>query len=136
MKRRRCLVLGSGIVAMAAVAGLAFWLTAPKHRIHEESIGLIEAGMSQAEVEAIFGVPPGDYSSNTANAAWIPTSLSNSLKLTFIVPEGEQQTWKGENVSVTVVFNPLVVEKPYVIWVRVVAPSEPFFAKIRRWLGL
>jgi hypothetical protein len=136
MTKRRWTLLGLGTVAMVAVMGLAFWMGAPRHRINKESIGLIEQGMSQAEVEAIFGVPPGDYSSNTPNAsAWIPTTLSNSLKMTFIVPEGEQKTWMGEKVGVTLVFNPLVVEKPYVIFFREFQ-EESVYSKFRRWLGL
>src|SRR5947207_1673873 len=49
---------------VALIAGITFFypLLAPTpHRIDETHFSLVEKGMSRAEIEAIFGVPPGEY---------------------------------------------------------------------------
>jgi hypothetical protein len=58
MKRRlsRCLVIG-----LLAAITLFFPLLASPHRIDEAHRNLIREGMTAAEVESIFGVPPGRY---------------------------------------------------------------------------
>jgi len=66
--RRRKLVLA--LLAAFLMAGGAVWacrqaLAPPSHRINPESFEQIQGGMTPAEVEAIIGVPPGDYSTAT-----------------------------------------------------------------------
>ncbi len=46
-----------GIMASCA----ALLLTLPAHQINEEHFQKLEVGMTRAEVESLFGVPPGDY---------------------------------------------------------------------------
>jgi hypothetical protein len=58
MKRR----LGRGLlVILLAAITLFFPLLAAPHRIDQAHRELIRSGMTLAEVEAIFGVPAGDY---------------------------------------------------------------------------
>jgi hypothetical protein len=58
MKRR----LGRGLLVMfLAAITLFFPLLAAPHRIDQAHRELIRTGMTVAEVEAIFGVPAGDY---------------------------------------------------------------------------
>jgi hypothetical protein len=59
MKRR----IGRACVLIATVAILFFYpfLAPPAHRIDETHLNLIRDGMTEAEVEGIFGVPAGEY---------------------------------------------------------------------------
>jgi hypothetical protein len=58
-KRHRLLF---GIFFVGAIAVLFLWVLWPKDRLNEKGFDLIQKGMTQKEVEAILGVPPGDYS--------------------------------------------------------------------------
>jgi len=49
------------IALLAVVAGFYPLLAPTPHRIDREHFDLIQVGMTKAEVEAIFGVPPGSY---------------------------------------------------------------------------
>jgi hypothetical protein len=136
MKWKPWLFWGLFAVTMACVACFAFWLTTPKHRISKQRIEQIEPGMTLAEVEAIFGVPPGDYSSNAGTAetplGWETVWLCDPTMLTE--PEGERKVWIGEGIAVDVFFNPRVVQKPVVMYIR--GSQESVLARLRRWLGL
>src|SRR5262245_6589953 len=66
-KRRRLLVLGLLATALLVTGWMASVLrqrsAPPPHRINPESFEQIRADMTMAEVEAIVGVPPGNYAS-------------------------------------------------------------------------
>jgi hypothetical protein len=50
------------ILAILVIITLFFPLLAPpRHRIDDAHFRLIKGGMTEAEVEAVFGVPAGDY---------------------------------------------------------------------------
>ena len=49
------------IVILTGLLGLYPLLAPPPHRIDQSHADLIIRGMSREQVEAIFGVPPGDY---------------------------------------------------------------------------
>ena len=53
--------LGSAI-GIAGIGLLVLWAQVPKDPITAHNILKIDKGLTVAEVEAIFGVPPGDYS--------------------------------------------------------------------------
>jgi hypothetical protein len=93
-KRRRWLLLSVAFLAMVGVVGyLALWLSSPRPRINGESIKLIKVGMTQEEVEAILGVPPGNYSSGP---------------ICFFPPGGltpRTELWIGEESAVHVSFD-------------------------------
>src|SRR5262245_36823777 len=48
------------IVVLTGLLGLYPLLAPPPHRIDQSHANLIKKGMSREQVEAIFGVPPGD----------------------------------------------------------------------------
>ena len=57
--RRRKLLVALAVGVVVAAAAVVLW---PRpDRITQENCDRIEKGMSQAEVEAILGGPPGDY---------------------------------------------------------------------------
>jgi hypothetical protein len=49
------------IVVLTGLLGLYPLLAPPPHRIDQSHADLVTKGMSREQVEAIFGVPPGDY---------------------------------------------------------------------------
>jgi hypothetical protein len=65
--RTRKRILVPVLVAVLLTAGGVVWafrqsVAPPPHRINPDSFEQIRGGMTPAEVEAIIGVPPGDYS--------------------------------------------------------------------------
>ncbi|MCI0381273.1 MAG: hypothetical protein L0215_27120 [Gemmataceae bacterium] len=58
--RRTILIVGTFTSILISVY-LHYSLTTPRHRITEDSFAKIGAGMTEQEVEAIFGAPAGDY---------------------------------------------------------------------------
>jgi hypothetical protein len=57
------------VLAVAVAVVFAFPLLAPTaHRIDQAHFELIQDGMTRADVEAIFGVPPGKYDGAEAEA--------------------------------------------------------------------
>jgi hypothetical protein len=59
MPRRELLAAAVGLAVLVAVGAFAAW---PRpDRVTRENCDRIRKGMSRAEVEAIFGGPPGDY---------------------------------------------------------------------------
>jgi hypothetical protein len=71
------LVVAVGVL-LGVPLGLFLWPRPPSARINAEAYERIEDGMTAAEVEAVIGLPPGDYRSDPAGprhfAEWIPGS--------------------------------------------------------------
>lgn len=144
-RRRRWLLLGVGSVAVAGVVGyLALWLSGPRHRINMESATLIEKGMTQADVEAILGVPPGDYSSG--EIAWEfsedqPPGTRVGYRLFYykdVRPTGimRGKEWASNECIVVVEFDSsgkVVGVSGYPV---LKLPSESMLSKLRRWFRL
>lgn len=59
---KRCLLL---VAALTVVVLGATWYLWPEPPIGPASYRRIELGMTQAEVEAVIGLPPGNYSRAT-----------------------------------------------------------------------
>jgi hypothetical protein len=126
MTKRR-LLLTVGFLAMVAVMGwLALWLNSPRHRINEDTVKLIKNGMTQGDVEAIFGIPPGHY---TDGGFYFDHSLHNP-------PTQDRKEWVGKDVAVDVFFDASgkVLRVDHFRVTR--SGNEPFLAKLRRWLRL
>ena len=121
---RRCLLLLLGFIATTAtVAIVAFYPIPPRHRINETSVHLIQKGMTQAEVEIIFGAPPGKYAEE-----------GRRLHFGSIKRVGRIESWLGEEVTAEVSFDSSgKVSRAYVTAIR----SEwSKLAKILRWFGM
>jgi hypothetical protein len=125
--RRRVLVL-----VMLAAAGLAgyvgwLWLAIPPHRINVATFRGIQHGMTLAEVEAILGVPPGDYRDRTAG--WPVGAL-------FLRNDEDQpvkQEWHSDEASIGAYFNK---QGRYVGGGCVNFEPPTLFQRLRAWLGL
>jgi outer membrane protein assembly factor BamE (lipoprotein component of BamABCDE complex) len=101
MTRRRKLILAVGIFAVAVVAvplGLHVWRQrfAPGRFIDQEHCARIKKGMTQEEVEAIFGVPPGKYTKKDIDV-WV---------FRIRRPAGERlERWTGDEGVAKVTFD-------------------------------
>jgi hypothetical protein len=86
MRRRLRLAL---VAAFLVVAGTVAWATL-SHRplITREQYNRIQPGMTLADVEAVFGVPPGDYTSSSrppaTNSGSFPEGPPHPDGATFI----------------------------------------------------
>ena len=100
----------------------------PQHRITFENIRLIKKGMTREDVEAVFGVPSGDYSCG-AQFCYVFSTRE-------IEPETQVEWWLGEESGVEVLFD----ERGKVDEIRRGIANRPgvesFFGIIRRWLGV
>ena len=105
-------LLGILVLACFLVLGVK-----PKHRITQESARLIRSGMTETEVEALLGRPPGDYTSSPGGT-WIQQPGDDAPDASL---KGERKTWKSDEVMITVILDPFVVVKP-VVWLRKKVP--------------
>src|SRR5262245_50075207 len=83
-------------VVLVAVALLLIGLLPllfPRSRITKEACDRIEEGMSQAEVEAILGGPPGDYRTVTADPDLTGWRLGSGRRRTVV-------SWLGDEGSI------------------------------------
>src|SRR5688572_28634593 len=68
---------------LLAVAGILFFyplIAPPAHRIDESHLAMVRPGMTEADVEGIFGVPPGEYDwavANDAGAIWLDLAIQS-----------------------------------------------------------
>ncbi len=131
MKRCRLLLFGLGFVGLAMVGiGLVIWLTTPKQSIAAVAANphVIEAGMGLHQVEAVFGVPPGDYT-------------TRATQLLIADPNGDVPSWHAtedwfaDHASVRVYFD----AEHRVLFARGVIEDrspETVWQRLRRWLRL
>jgi hypothetical protein len=128
-RKRLYLVLGTLILVSVVVYG-ALWLTRPKYRINEESVRAIRVGMTEEEVVAIIGVPPGSYASDGV----LPNNAS-PLDGDEPTPGSQYKTWFSERMGILVRFGASGrVEGRWSISVFSVW-EETLFERIRRRLG-
>ena len=121
------------LVALLGLAGFGvyLWWTIPTSGINRASVWRIREGMSQEEVEAIIGMPPGDYRSGSNEWLWqsrFPTGKGDGAWSLY---------WLADQSSIIVNFvNEKVTRKRYHIvsetiwdkfltWLHVTEPNEP-----------
>jgi hypothetical protein len=115
------------LLAGLVAAGVAWCLTT-QHRLKAGNFRAVRAGMTGPEVDALLGVPPGDYS-------------NGGLPTVAVVEHPNHKTWLGTESGLTVFFNPAgrVVDT---MTYRVHRPRTPptkkddLVGKVRRWLNL
>jgi hypothetical protein len=125
MKTRRRRLFVGVIAAGGLVAFVAWlWLVPPHHHINRDSFEKIRRGMTQAQVEAILGVPPGDYSFGAKIA---PQGRQRPLPIGV-----REEEWWADEEGVVVAFNEdrLVIE----CW-RSLGARPDLLERIMRRLG-
>ena len=128
--KRRVLLFGLSFAALAlAASALAVLSLTPRPRVTAESIRAVEAGLTRQQVESVFAVPPGDYTTPGAR------------RRTPVDPNGRdfawhaQADWLTDHASVRVYFD----AQDRVLFTSSVVradPPETFWDRVRRRLGL
>ena len=121
------------LLAFAACLGVAvFWgvrLLPPRHRINPESFEKIQVGMTLEEVEAILGVPPGDYATKQhVYDLWGGDGVVLGLR--------HRIGWVGDEGAIHVILNP-EGSVSHKLWLDLWFIGEvTFLDKLRGWFGL
>jgi len=135
MATRRRLLLVSAVVAVTAIAGyLAISPWASWHYISREVAGLIQEGMTQAEVRSILG--PAHENSEPSCEKSTQVILGGSMQVN-LDEFNELHSWTGDEIQLYVIFDQS--EKVRHVFSAVSGPGhqgESYLAKFRRWLGL
>ncbi len=137
MSRRRRVLLWVGLLFVLAGTGLAWswWATEPTERItlqHALKLGEVarqrspqgEPVLTEAEVSAILGAPPGNYNH---------TGFTPPAGLLELHP-GARKMWVGDRILVVVWFN--AEGLMHTCNVSGVPMPGSAFDRLRRWLGL
>jgi hypothetical protein len=109
---------------MGIVAAILF--IAPHPRIDQASLDQIQMGMTEQEVRAVIGAPPGDYSVHEVVDTFGPHV------------EGKfHQEWVGNGMSIVVGYDAdgRVVDKGKVYHTGYI-PRRTWFQKVLDWIGL
>jgi hypothetical protein len=141
MGKRRLLLLVAAALVLLGGAGVALWPSPTKHHITAGTIGCIKEGMTQEEVEAIVGAPPGNYAGGRSFAVYLAGPSAprwgqrwESTKVRGLA-DLHAAEWVGDEAAVEVWFaqdGRACVVVPGVV----VRLKDPFVNKLRRWLGL
>jgi hypothetical protein len=98
---RRRLLLALGLTACVGLAGLLVWLNSRTPHINTQTFEQICPGMTVAEVEAILGVPPGDYTGGKVKI--YHEEVREGVRRGNVVGPGDHYTeWVGEEIAVLV----------------------------------
>ena len=123
-RNKRLLILT--VVVVALVAAVYFvWphLAGSAHRINPYTAMKVRVGMTQAQVEAIFGAPPGDYSSEP-NAGQLRAPSDRR-------PDLRREGWTTDEGGAVVYFGQDGKVADATLWVLPRRASQ--FDTIRKW---
>src|SRR5262245_16232100 len=113
MKKHRGKLLVLLILVAAAVGAAVYFgwvpLTNSGHRINPHTGMKLRLGMTQSKVEAIFGVPPGDYSSEPRRD---PVRAGGDGQ-----PELRREDWTSDEGGAVVYFGPDGKVADFTLWV-------------------
>src|SRR5262245_59132749 len=129
-KRRLAWIAGTLVLLLAAGYGV-LWLTAPRHDINHKSFEAIKMGMTEQQVEAILGVPAGDYTTGPV-IGW-PEISSNGWAICW--ERQPHKSWISNEAAIHVYFDEQGLvkrtthRKPWL-------SEESLWARLRRWLGI
>jgi hypothetical protein len=131
-RRRKLLAVLIAAIGFAALAE-SWWLFLRPPGINRRGFDRIQVGMSQGEVEAILGGPPGDYTKQRPKPG-----ESCSIPRESIPPDSEVSNYRAEQwsagerwICVYFLADGTVIEKEYLDhdW------SPSLFERFQRWLG-
>jgi hypothetical protein len=98
MRRKRLLLLAGVAPALAVLAVGVLTRHALRGRVTLATRTLIRPGMSQAEVEAVLGGPPGDYATRPL------VYTRNELEIEGDIWGPRSATWRADDGRLLVVF--------------------------------
>ncbi len=80
------------LVVIAVIVGGGVWRALPKSSLSPDRFAAVKVGMTEAEVEAVLGAPPGDYS-------------SGGLTTFTVMNHPNNKSWLGPEQGITVFFD-------------------------------
>jgi hypothetical protein len=95
MIRRVALVLAVSVPLML----LAIWLVAHARRLHAQAFQDVQVGMTQAEVEALVGGPPGNYGLYTWGVCFMTAEAYRGP------PGSVERTWRDDSHEFIIFFD-------------------------------
>ncbi len=137
MQKHKRLLLAVGAPVALAGAGLAVYQVWPRSPLNRETYAKIQQGMTAREVEAIYGLPAGDYSTKEL----VPALRTLDPGLVKALCRGtnavEVRRWTGNAGHAIFLFDQYGCVTYMYYWHAQPVPyrSEPFRARLRRWLG-
>jgi hypothetical protein len=117
----RTLRIGLPVIVLLLFVVLALLLRPWHCPVNRTSCAQIETGMTWAEVEAVLGGPPGDY---TTRPGGFVTAVLNSASL------GPRDSWHGDECVAHVTFEDGRVLRVHVVEVT---PSDTGAADLLEW---
>src|SRR5262249_31624007 len=129
--RTRVLVLVVVATAVGVLAYAGWWLATPRHRISLNSSVEIQHGMTLEQVEAILGVPPGNYATQEefrrmgGGQTWHQTTGGRC----------RCAEWVSDELAIWVYFDPDGTAKLVGITDIGGHAPEPLLKRMPRWLG-
>jgi outer membrane protein assembly factor BamE (lipoprotein component of BamABCDE complex) len=148
MKPKRLLLIVAFFASFLLAGYVALRLTVPCNQITEQSLLAIEMGMTEEQVEELFGVPAGDYGSG-GGTGWYSSAPKDAAMEKTITYQNKHffegtdfvkflggKEWVGEDMSVYVQFDQ--AGRVQEVLRGDVSPTrgESFLAKLRHWLGI
>ena len=119
-------------VSLAFTAILSSWMTVrPKQRINDDTIKLINHGMSLNEVETVFGVPPGDYTTDSNIRYICPPTPPYRTRLNV----NEAIIWISDDAQAIIHFDDDGLVEGVFTGLRFPLNGTTW-DKFRRWLGI
>jgi hypothetical protein len=106
MRRRRLLVGLAGLAVVVAAGVVVLW---PYRTFQGDwpTYCKIETGMTRVEVEAVFGVPPGDYRTKENYLSLSPPPTDTMFRTRVWPPPGSvAEEWEGDAGKSLVAFDP------------------------------
>jgi hypothetical protein len=134
MKRR--LLLLAGLLLLTLLGGwVVHAMQAPRHRITFETYEKVRSRMRRAEVEELFGVPPGAYNRHRVGILVRKHWEREPRHFAPIPSVADVQEWWGDNLLVNVAFDDAGAVTGFDFW-YLIRRNEPFLDKVRRWFRL
>jgi hypothetical protein len=99
VRKRRLWIAGSIVLLLIGI-GLARFYSYPGRNITKENVEKVDFGMTERQIEAILGVPAGDYS----GLDWEKRMLRDT-RLEALPPGHTRKYWVGYTDGIVVVLN-------------------------------
>jgi hypothetical protein len=105
MLKRRLTWYVLGLLLVLLAAGFGWIVAGQQVHVTEEAYGRVQKGMTETEVEAIFGGPAGDHTTGPVTFMGRLDELSMPMDLLELAEGHSKKTWKSDEGQVHVEFD-------------------------------
>jgi hypothetical protein len=102
LKRLHLVLRMTAPIMFVFVTGVFPLVVGPRHRINRETYLKIRLGMTQAEVETLLGVPPGDYG---LGQGWVVDYGVYGSIYWMDFEQRHPTKWVGERMAIRILFD-------------------------------